>query len=155
MKPRLVILDVDDNRYPSLRVFLQHGPHVQVDDSDLICPRPRWENYMSKVADFLSDPMNAPCLDGPFDYFWRKVLYQVPTPPIDRDKRFNAKQPYMWKRMARKVTVAVLILYWITHITAALGLLLISDPYDQSHNTLNKMYVKKKIGLRQLSLRTN
>ena len=108
-------------RYQSVREYLNHGPPIYLDYSKIRFNQ--WADYESAVDELLKDPETAPWLDGPLDRDWDETIIQQQQ-WLDHDGRSvdALSGRYKIKRMLAHVAG---ILFWIFHITSALGIVLI------------------------------
>ena len=112
--------------YQSVRAYLLHGPPIQIsyDESRDY----QWNQYEKAVKDILGHPDAASWLDSPLD------------PSMTEGSRENAITR-SWKAKDRAkfdgLKLAVYILFWITHITAALAyVILVNESEPSSISTL-------------------
>lgn len=86
----------------------------------------RWAEYESAVKDLLEDPKTAPWLDGPLDQDWSESLYEELG---DQDRTIAKGRTRVSRPMRRLDHVAMTgaIIFWMSHITAALAFVLITN----------------------------
>lgn len=85
----------------------------------------RWASYESVVRNVLEDPETAPWLDGPLDQDWAKTLLQQKQ---WSNHDWRSAKDLSWRyRSKRTLDHMAGTLLWISHITSALGFVLISN----------------------------
>ena len=106
-------------RYQTVRDFLYYGPPIYMHYSEF--QGDRWRGYQSAVDELLRDPGSSDWLDGYMEPEWTESV-----------------EKHGWRgRDQRKIYHTLSIFFWISHITSALGFLLIantSEPID-AHGT--------------------
>ena len=88
--------------------------------------RKDWAEYKLVVKDFLKDPETASCLDGPLDQGLNGNLYQQLDGP-GRKRIVDTTRIFRPTRKLDHIAMCGGILLWISHITAALGFVLITN----------------------------
>ena len=83
----------------------------------------QWAAYESAVDELLRDPKTAPWLDGPLDQDWSETIIQQQQ-WLDHNWRSvdDLSRRYKIKRTLDHMAGT---LFWISHITSALGFVLI------------------------------
>ena len=110
-------------RYQSIREYLRHGPPIYLDYSEIRTNR--WVEYERAVKDLLQNPKTSSWLDGPLDHNWSKSLYQQSD-----EQGLKAALTTSTSRAIRRrdrIAIGGGILFWISHVTAALGFVLIAN----------------------------
>ena len=100
----------------------------------------QWTRYKNAVKDLLNDPKTAPWLDGPFDLDWSESRhYQL----FERDREEGDGTTWKSKVKKRLVYTMVVgsILFWISHITSALGYLLLTNTSGHNGHPMTELYV--------------
>lgn len=112
-------------RYESVRDFLEHGPPVYMHYSEI--QDHRWRRYQNAVGEILRDPRTSVWLDGYMDpdlperkgrQWWYKC---------DRGRVHHTLSISKVKDSVMQMATGALVLFWISHITSALGFLLIAN----------------------------
>ena len=122
-------------RYQSVSDYLRHGPIIYMSDSER--RDKHWAGYMDVVKDLLNDPRTAPWLNGPFDLDWSKSRYHRLRKRDGKDGN-ETKWISNVKRILDNVVVVGIILFWISHITSALGFLLLTNTSGHSGHPMTK-----------------
>lgn len=102
--------------------------HFEIQDS-------RWARYERVVKDPLMNPDTAPWLDGSLDRYWTEDLKQKRRPERGR-RRIDL---YWRDTLKRVVNQSGGILFWILHITSALGFVLIANAPEPGSHLLVRM----------------
>ena len=96
-----------------------------------------WASYESVVRDLLEDPETVPWLDGPLDQDWTKTLLQQKQ-WSDNDCR--SVDDLSWRyRIKRTLDHMAGTPLWISHITSALGFVLIANAPGPEYPLLLKL----------------
>lgn len=116
----------------SIREYLDHGPPVfmnyfEIQDS-------RWASYESMVEKLLRDPETAYWLDGPLDPEWCESAEEQLRHKSDRKSPEKTTWLFKMKRKFYRMAVGCLLLFWISHITAALAFALIARTSTSKNN---------------------
>ncbi|KAL8794046.1 MAG: hypothetical protein Q9195_003346 [Heterodermia aff. obscurata] len=117
-------------QYHSVRRYLQHGPPIHLTETE--ATDPRWLRYEEAVQKILDDPATAPWLDGPLDPDWTATSHRQ----LDWYGRVEADHRSWERRMEWKLddwAIGGGILFWISHITAALGFALIANTVSEAN----------------------
>ena len=120
-------------RYQSVREFLYHGPPTYMDFAEILDDR--WRSYESAVDKILQDPGTFPWLDGPLDPRWSESVEKQLWLERGWERVDHASWIFKARGKLNRMAKGGLILFWISHITAALGFVLIanaSNPVDTS-----------------------
>ena len=125
-------------QYRSIRDYLRHGPPIYMSDSEI--RNTQWASYKTAVKDLLNDPKTAPWLDGPFNLDWGEDrCYQL----CERDQKDGDGTTWI-SRLKRKFVHTVVVgsvLFWISHITSALGFLLLTNTSGDDGHPMAALYV--------------
>ena len=121
--------------YQSVEDYLRKGPPIYMSDSE--GRDQQWTGYKDAVKDILDDPKNAPWLKGPIDLDWSESRYHQ---LCERDLKGDGTT---WiskvnRKFAHMVVVGG-ILFWISHITSALGFLLLTNTSGHTSHPTAKM----------------
>jgi len=121
------------NNYESIRDWLDYGPSMEMDRSDLATLDKHewmrgWAGYESAVNDILKDPKTTSWLDGLIEDVLGRILYRQLVEP-NRKEAENTSWTYEAKKRLRHVAIGGGILFWILHTTAALAFVLIANTF--------------------------
>ena len=111
--------------YRSVREYLLHGPQIQMtyDEST----DHQWNRYEKAVKDILGDPAAASWLDGPSHPSMTETYEQH----LYKYKGWKKSGFRSWKSKKRGklegLMLAGYILFWITHVTAALAYVMLAN----------------------------
>ncbi|KAL8927109.1 MAG: hypothetical protein Q9172_001531 [Xanthocarpia lactea] len=112
--------------YRNIKDYLLHGPPIAGDHSETIDDG--WTRYERAVKDLLKDPKSAHWLNGPMFGDWNDSQRQQWHSRYRDRKRAESTQ---WTSRARKGLKFLArggeILFWISHITAALSYVLVTN----------------------------
>ena len=94
----------------------------------------QWADYEGAVDELLKDPETAPWLDGPLDQDWSNTIIQQKQ-WLDHDWRSvdDVSGRYKIKRTLDHMAGT---LFWISHITSALGFVLIYNAFGPEGHPL-------------------
>ncbi len=119
-------------RYRNVREYLVQGPPIHMDHSEV--RGTRWAEYESVVKNLLMEPEIAPWLDGPVDQDWSGRPYQEKK-EVKIDTTWISRQV----RRCDNITMGGCVLFWITHVTAALGFVLTSNTSEHQGHPMSEM----------------
>lgn len=111
--------EISVGRYQNIRDYLWNGPPVHFNYTE--SKSPRWDRYEKAVKETLGDPDAASWLDGPLQSDWLK-LSESQSHKKTGECAIGLTSWY--SRYGKRVDDLVMglgILFWILHITAALG----------------------------------
>ena len=114
----------------SVRQYLEHGPPIHLPYPE--STDPRWPEYEKAVQKILDDPATAPWLDGPLDLDWTEISHRQ----LNWRGRVEADHTFWGSRLGSKLdnwAIGGGILFWISHITAALGFALIANTVSEAN----------------------
>ena len=96
---------------------------------------PQWVRYGNAVKEILEDPNTAPWLDGPLDPGWTTTYF-----PRKKKGQGTSLEELSSRILTtpRSLAQAVGILIWISHITAALGYVMMANTSgSNNYSTIN------------------
>ena len=104
--------------YESARDWILNGPPIQPDPSDK--RNPLWKEYKIVVRRLLNKCIDSDLLDAPIENYW--TGYRAKS---SRNTDRGCMTPL--KKMLNTMTPIAAMLFWILHITSALGFFLIAS----------------------------
>ena len=123
-------------QYQSVRDYLRKGPPIYMSDSER--EYKQWAGYKNAVKDLLNDPKTASWLDGPFDLDWSESQFHQLC-ERDRKEGYYATWKSKVKRRLVHTAVVASIFFWISHITSALGFLLLTNTSGYNGHPMTKL----------------
>ena len=112
------------SEYQSVREFLYHGKPIYFNHSEI--NDDRWSSYEREVEKILRDPGISSWLDEPLDPSWVESREENWRESL-RKRIDDTSWIFKVKRRLTRMTTFGPVLFWISHITAALSFLLIAN----------------------------
>ncbi|KAL8731172.1 MAG: hypothetical protein Q9166_003579 [cf. Caloplaca sp. 2 TL-2023] len=123
----------NNSEYRNVKQYLERGHYIYMDYTDTQSDfRQRsWKEYENAVKDFLQGPTGAAFLERPLD----QDLMEAPR----RRKQKNRACTSVVKNIIDLLVGATMgIVFWITHITAALGFVLLANLASSGSDDITK-----------------
>ena len=117
-------------QYQSVRQFLRHGPLIHLTHRE--ATNPQYLRYENAVREILCEPATAPWLDGPLD----PNCTETSHPQLYWCGRVEADHISLGRRMKWIIdnwAISGEMIFWISHITAALGFALIANTVSEAN----------------------
>lgn len=113
-------------RYQSVREYVYQGPPIYLNHPEI--QDPRWVAYEKAVDKILRSSEADHWLDGPLSRSWsngqpRKECRWEKNAKRDDDPAWR----YRWQRILHQTAITGGIMFWILHITSALGFILVDN----------------------------
>ncbi|KAL8900816.1 MAG: hypothetical protein Q9207_005507 [Kuettlingeria erythrocarpa] len=140
-------------RHKSVREYLYHGPPIYLNHHEI--RDHRWIEYEKAVDNILKSPEAGHWLDSPLDQGWSHGLPRKDFRGENNAMRHNHPTwRYRWERVLEQTAITGGILFWILHITSALGFILVdnacgSDDYFLERFVLAYWYLSAMVILVQ------
>lgn len=124
--------------YHNTREYLYRGPPIYMNYSEI--RDHLWAQYEKAVDNILKDPEAGDWLDRPLDQNWNNALLREQCRWENNAGRHGAPtRRHRLQRFLDQTAISCGILFWILHITSALGFILVDNASTSNDGFLERL----------------